>query len=282
MVRLQGIRACVFDAYGTLFDVHAPMRRLSAEIGEKADEISKLWRQKQLEYSWLRSLMGVHADFWHVTGDALDYALDAHGVSEPGLKDEIMALYLKLDAYPEAAAALQEMQDGFDDAVDAFGLKPLLDLEVRRLSAGQRRRVALGRLVGSPRALWLLGCAIAAMAALLTLTAPDQALILAGLFLALLIAAPLGWWLLRRRAAPLGWFARGFPWIFHLTAATFGLVHLGNYPEFSLLAVPLVLPQLWAGLVLGHIRQKIGLIGGILAHMTANGCTLGLALLAGG
>lgn len=135
---------------------------------------------------------------------------------------------------------------------------------------------------GSARALWLLGCAIAAMAALLTLTAPDQALILAGLFLALLIAAPLGWWLLRRRAAPLGWFARGFPWIFHLTAATFGLVHLGNYPEISLLAVPLVLPQLWAGLMLGHIRQKIGLIGGILAHMTANGCTLGLALLAGG
>ena len=50
-----------------------------------AEEISKLWRQKQLEYTWLRSLMGVHADFWHVTGDALDYALDQFGVSEPGL-----------------------------------------------------------------------------------------------------------------------------------------------------------------------------------------------------
>ena len=110
MTKLQGIRACVFDAYGTLFDVHAPMRRLAPEIGPRADDISKLWRQKQLEYTWLRSLMGVHADFWHVTGDALDYALDQHGVSEPGLRDEIMSLYLKLDAYPEAAAALEAVR----------------------------------------------------------------------------------------------------------------------------------------------------------------------------
>jgi len=110
MTKLQGIRACVFDAYGTLFDVHAPMRRLAAEIGEKADEISRLWRQKQLEYTWLRSLMGVHADFWHVTGEALDYALAQYGVDEPGLKDEIMALYLKLDAYPEVVEALEAVK----------------------------------------------------------------------------------------------------------------------------------------------------------------------------
>jgi 2-haloacid dehalogenase len=110
MVRLQGIRACVFDAYGTLFDVHAPMRKLAPEIGEKADEISRLWRQKQLEYSWLRSLMGAHADFWHVTGEALDYALEYHGVEEPGLKDEILALYLKLEAYPEVVEALEAVK----------------------------------------------------------------------------------------------------------------------------------------------------------------------------
>jgi 2-haloacid dehalogenase len=106
MSKLQGIRACVFDAYGTLFDVNAPMRRLAPEIGADADQISKLWRQKQLEYSWLRSLMGVHADFWHVTSEALDYALAQYGVDEPGLKDEIMSLYLKLDCYPEVAEAL--------------------------------------------------------------------------------------------------------------------------------------------------------------------------------
>ena len=132
MTKLQGIRACVFDAYGTLFDVHSPMRRLAAEIGEKADEISRLWRQKQLEYTWLRSLMGVHADFWHVTGDALDYALDVHGVEEPGLKDEIMALYLKLDAYPEVVAALEAVKARSKvTAILSNGSPSMLDAAVR-------------------------------------------------------------------------------------------------------------------------------------------------------
>ena len=106
MEKLQGIRACVFDAYGTLFDVQGPMRKLAPDIGPDSEKISSLWRQKQLEYSWLRSLMGVHADFWHVTGDALDYALEHYNVSEPGLRDELLALFLKLDAYEEVADAL--------------------------------------------------------------------------------------------------------------------------------------------------------------------------------
>ena len=84
MAGLEGIRACVFDAYGTLFDVNSPVQKLAAEIGDKADELARLWRQKQLEYTWLRSLMGVHADFWHVTGDALDYSLEALKIEDPG------------------------------------------------------------------------------------------------------------------------------------------------------------------------------------------------------
>jgi len=132
MTKLQGIRACVFDAYGTLFDVHAPMRKLAPEIGEKAEEISQLWRQKQLEYTWLRSLMGVHADFWHVTGDALDYALARHGIEEPGLKDEIMALYLKLDAYPEVAEALEAVKaKGKLTAILSNGSPSMLEAAVR-------------------------------------------------------------------------------------------------------------------------------------------------------
>ena len=142
MTKLEGVRACVFDAYGTLFDVHGPLRKLAAEIGDKAEDISKLWRQKQLEYTWLRSLMGVHADFWHVTGDALDYALESFGVSEAGLKDEIMALYLKLDPYPEVKEALQAVKSRnlrtailsngspsmLDSAVRSAGLDKLLDM----------------------------------------------------------------------------------------------------------------------------------------------------------
>lgn len=134
---------------------------------------------------------------------------------------------------------------------------------------------------GSASALWLLGCALVAIAAMLFATDPAQALVVAGVFLGLLVAAPTGWFLLRKRPAPLGWFARAFPWIFYAIAAGFALVHLTNYPSFSLLAVPLVLPQLWAALVLGYLRQRVGLIPGILAHMTANACSIGLALAGG-
>ena len=132
MTKLQGIKACVFDAYGTLFDVHAPMRKLAPEIGDKAEDVSKLWRQKQLEYAWLRSLMGVHADFWHVTGDALDYALEQFGINEPGLRDEIMALYLKLEPHPEAAAALEAVKArGKLTAILSNGSPAMLEAAVR-------------------------------------------------------------------------------------------------------------------------------------------------------
>jgi 2-haloacid dehalogenase len=135
MTKLQGVRACVFDAYGTLFDVHGPIRKLAPEIGEHADAISKLWRQKQLEYTWLRSLMGVHADFWHVTGDALDYALEFYEVKEPGLKDELMALYLKLEAYPEVKDALEAVRSRSKiTAILSNGSPSMLDAAVR--SAG--------------------------------------------------------------------------------------------------------------------------------------------------
>jgi len=132
MTKLEGIKACVFDAYGTLFDVHGPVSKLAAEIGPKADELSKLWRQKQLEYSWLRSLMGVHADFWKVTGDALDYALAACAIDDPGLKDELMVFYLKLDAYPDAAAALTAVRaKGKRTAILSNGSPSMLDSAVR-------------------------------------------------------------------------------------------------------------------------------------------------------
>jgi 2-haloacid dehalogenase len=132
MARLEGIKACVFDAYGTLFDVHAPVRRLAAEIGPKADELARLWRQKQLEYTWLRSLMGVHADFWKVTSEALEYALAAEGIDEPGLKDELMVLYLKLDAYADVSDALKMLRSrGMRLAILSNGSPSMLDAAVR-------------------------------------------------------------------------------------------------------------------------------------------------------
>ena len=110
MAVLEGIRACVFDAYGTLFDVGSPVQKLATELGGKAADLARLWRQKQLEYTWLRSLMGVHADFWHVTGDALDYSLEALKIEDAGLRDQLMTLYLKLDAYADVAEALAALR----------------------------------------------------------------------------------------------------------------------------------------------------------------------------
>lgn len=68
------IRACVFDAYGTLFDVHSAVGKYRSRLGQDADRVSQLWRTKQLEYTWLRSLMGQYRDFWQVTQEALDFA----------------------------------------------------------------------------------------------------------------------------------------------------------------------------------------------------------------
>jgi 2-haloacid dehalogenase len=130
--KLEGIQACVFDAYGTLFNVASPVEKLAGTIGEKASDVAALWRQKQLEYTWLRSLMGTHVDFWHVTRDALDYTLEVHGVSEAGLADELMTLYLKLDAYEEAFAALQALRaKGKRCAVLSNGSPSMLDSALR-------------------------------------------------------------------------------------------------------------------------------------------------------
>jgi 2-haloacid dehalogenase len=108
---MAGIEACVFDAYGTLFDVHSAVARLGARVGEQAHPLSQLWRTKQLEYTWLRSLLGRHADFWQVTGDALDYALERTGVDST-LREPLMQAYLALDAYPEVPDALRRLRAG--------------------------------------------------------------------------------------------------------------------------------------------------------------------------
>lgn len=106
----DGVRACVFDAYGTLFDVHSATRRHSDELGEEAESISRTWRAKQLEYSWLRTMMGRYVDFWRVTADALDYSLALHGVVAPATRRHLLDDYLHLDAYPEVAGVLAELK----------------------------------------------------------------------------------------------------------------------------------------------------------------------------
>ena len=107
---LAHCRAVVFDAYGTLFDVHSATAKETAALGAKAEPVSLLWRQKQLEYTWLRSLMGQHVDFWRVTRDGLDYALAAHGIEDAALAERLMQLYLRLDAYADVAPLLARLK----------------------------------------------------------------------------------------------------------------------------------------------------------------------------
>lgn len=124
-------KACVFDAYGTLFDVHSAVRRGGEDLGEKADAVSELWRQKQLEYTWLRSLMGAHADFWQVTADSLDFALSASNANSAALHRNLMELYLSLDAYPEVKDTLSKLKRaGLKTAILSNGNPRMLDAAV--------------------------------------------------------------------------------------------------------------------------------------------------------
>ena len=111
--RFAGCTACVFDAYGTLFDVTAAAQRLADRLGARAPALAAVWRTKQLEYTWLRSLMGVHADFWQVTGEALDFALEDVGIdADADLRTALMDQYRVLDAYPDAVSTLHRIRAG--------------------------------------------------------------------------------------------------------------------------------------------------------------------------
>lgn len=136
-VRFAGIKACVFDAYGTLFDVHSAVGRHEGRIGEQADAVSNLWRLKQLQYTWLRSLMGKHVDFWQLTGDALDFALEAHGVADKVLRDDLMSAYMGLDAYPEVRGTLEKLkQAGLRTAILSNGSPAMLESAVDNAGIG--------------------------------------------------------------------------------------------------------------------------------------------------
>ena len=132
---IEGIGACVFDAYGTLFDVHSAVGKHRHRLGDMADQVSMLWRTKQLEYTWLRSLMGHHADFWQVTQDALDFAFDMHGINDSDLHRDLMGAYLKLDCYPEVPEALSRLKSrGFKLAILSNGTPCMLEAAVRNSS----------------------------------------------------------------------------------------------------------------------------------------------------
>lgn len=134
-------RAAVFDAYGTLLDVHAAVGRHAARLGDKAAPLSALWRAKQLEATWILSATGAYEDFWSITDRALGHAMQVHGVADPALRADLLSAYRELDAYLDAAPTLRALRGrGLNTAVlsngspgmlaaavEAGGLGPLLD-----------------------------------------------------------------------------------------------------------------------------------------------------------
>ena len=121
------VKACVFDAYGTLFDFASAAAQSSRLQPEMAAAVTSLWRDKQLQYTWLRGLQGRHADFWEVTSDALEFALETLGLPSDSLHDDLMGLYLSLSCFPEVPAVLQELKrSGFVTAILSNGTPQML------------------------------------------------------------------------------------------------------------------------------------------------------------
>jgi 2-haloacid dehalogenase len=129
---LDGIQACVFDAYGTLFDFASAAARCAEVPEDRRAALTALWRDKQLQYTWLRTLENRYADFWQVTGEALDFALESLDLKTPSVHERLMELYLSLEPFAEVPAVLATLRDaGFKTAILSNGspgmLKPLVE-----------------------------------------------------------------------------------------------------------------------------------------------------------
>ena len=131
----------VFDAYGTLFDVHAAIARHRAAAGPDADRFSEIWRTKQLEYTWTLTLAGRYSDFWALTQQALDYTFERVPTVDRALRGKLLEAYLKLDAFPDARQVLRDLKargdrtailsngspDMLTSVVESAGVKEHLD-----------------------------------------------------------------------------------------------------------------------------------------------------------
>ncbi len=124
---LTGIRACVFDAYGTVFDFASAAARCPDIPDCNRAALTALWRDKQLQYTWLRTLQDRYVDFWQVTGEALDFALDTLDLANPARHAKLMDLYLSLSAFPEVADTLRTLRArGFTTAILSNGSPAML------------------------------------------------------------------------------------------------------------------------------------------------------------
>ena len=125
--KLDGIEACVFDAYGTLVDFNSAAERCRDVLGAMADELSALWRTKQLQYTWLRGLMAKHKNFWEVTGDALDFSMETLALDDADLRKRLMDCYMNIEAFSEVPGVLKKLKEaGIKTAILSNGTPQML------------------------------------------------------------------------------------------------------------------------------------------------------------
>ncbi|SLN49602.1 haloacid dehalogenase type II [Roseisalinus antarcticus] len=164
----MSIKTCIFDAYGTLFDVNAAARDAAREPGREAlaevwPGLARDWRLKQLQYTWLRAVAGRHCDFWQVTEDGLDWAMEAAGLDDADLRRRLLDLYRTLPAYPEVPAMLRGLTDrGVACAILSNGAPEMLEAAVASAGIGDRLSAVLsveraGVFKPSPRVYDLVG-----------------------------------------------------------------------------------------------------------------------------
>nr|WP_321982397.1 haloacid dehalogenase type II [uncultured Cohaesibacter sp.] len=137
---MAGSDACsiyVFDAYGTLFDVHAAVRRYSDQLGPNAAHLSEIWRSKQLEYSWVRALTGRYADFWTLTERALDFAYERIPDADRSLRQALLDTYHEADAFEDVRPVLEELKARDAQlAILSNGTHSMLDAAVEKNGLG--------------------------------------------------------------------------------------------------------------------------------------------------
>ena len=124
---MKNIKAIIFDAYGTLFDVNSAAEKCKDKIGDKWEGFANYWRTTQLEYTWLRSLMNRHKDFWQVTEDSLDKSMKAFKI-DPSMRNELLDLYKILSIFPEVKEVLQNLKKkDYKLAILSNGMPTLLN-----------------------------------------------------------------------------------------------------------------------------------------------------------
>ena len=108
-MKIENVKACVFDAYGTLFDVNSAAAKCKEKLGSKWEGFANAWRTTQLEYTWLRSLMKKHKNFWEITEDSLDHTMETFKIKKE-MRSELLDLYKKLSPYPEVKKCLEGLK----------------------------------------------------------------------------------------------------------------------------------------------------------------------------